>query len=42
LAAAVAGQVRVVRGQQFELARAAAAHAAITSRSTLGKTVLCC
>lgn len=40
LAAAVAGELRVVSGQQFELSRASAAHAAIEARSTIGKTVL--
>jgi NADPH2:quinone reductase len=42
LAAAVAGQLRVLTGQSFELTRAAAAHAAIEARATVGKTVLYC
>jgi NADPH:quinone reductase len=37
---AAAGRVRPVIGQEFELARAAAAHEAIETRATVGKTLL--
>jgi NADPH:quinone reductase len=37
---AAAGRIRPVIGQEFELSRAAAAHAAIEARSTTGKTLL--
>ncbi|MEV4555413.1 zinc-binding dehydrogenase [Kitasatospora sp. NPDC049285] len=40
LAEAAAGRLRPVIGQRFPLARAADAHTAIESRSTLGKTLL--
>ena len=40
LAEAAAGRLRPVIGQEFELARAAAAHAAIEARATVGKTLL--
>ena len=40
LAEAAAGHLRPVIGQRFPLAKAAEAHAAIESRSTLGKTLL--
>ena len=42
LAAAVAGQLRVVRHQEFPLDQASAAHEAIEARATIGKTVLTC
>ncbi|MGH3204234.1 MAG: zinc-binding dehydrogenase [Streptosporangiaceae bacterium] len=35
-----AGRLRPVVGQEFGLARAAAAHAAIEARATVGKTLL--
>lgn len=40
LAEAAAGRLRPVIGQRFPLAETAAAHAAIGSRSTIGKTLL--
>ncbi|WP_055585268.1 zinc-binding dehydrogenase [Streptacidiphilus griseoplanus] len=40
LVAAAEGRLRPVVGQRFPLAEASAAHAAITSRATVGKTVL--
>jgi NADPH2:quinone reductase len=40
LAAAAAGRLRPVIGQEFELAAAARAHAAIEARTTVGKTLL--
>jgi NADPH2:quinone reductase len=40
LAEAAAGRIRPVIGQEFELARAADAHAAIEARATIGKTLL--
>ena len=40
LTEAAAGRLRPVIGQRFPLADAAAAHAAIGSRSTIGKTLL--
>jgi NADPH:quinone reductase len=40
LAEAAAGRLRPVIGQRFPLEQAAAAHAAIESRSTVGKTLL--
>jgi len=40
LAEAAAGRIRPVVGQEFELSRAAAAHAAIEARVTTGKTLL--
>jgi NADPH:quinone reductase len=40
LAAAAAGRIRPVIGQETELARAAEAHAAIEARATIGKTLL--
>ncbi|MCO1580828.1 zinc-binding dehydrogenase [Crossiella sp. SN42] len=40
LAEAAAGRLRPVIGQRFPLAGAAAAHAAIASRGTIGKTLL--
>ncbi len=40
LAAAAAGQLSVVIGQTFPLDQAAAAHAAIEARATIGKTLL--
>ena len=40
LAEAAAGRLRPVIGQQFELAAAAGAHAAIEARTTVGKTLL--
>jgi len=40
LAEAAAGRIRPVIGQELELARAAAAHAAIEARATIGKTLL--
>lgn len=40
LARAAAGQLRPVIGQRFPLERAADAHAAIGSRTTVGKTLL--
>jgi NADPH2:quinone reductase len=40
LAEAAAGRLRPVIGQEFELAAAAAAHAAIEARETIGKTLL--
>lgn len=40
LAEAAGGRIRPVIGQEVELARAAAAHAAIEARATIGKTLL--
>jgi NADPH2:quinone reductase len=40
MAEAVAGRVRPIIGQTFPLEHAADAHAAIESRSALGKTLL--
>jgi NADPH:quinone reductase len=40
LAEAAAGRLRPVVGQEFELAEAARAHAAIEARTTVGKTLL--
>jgi NADPH:quinone reductase len=40
LGEAAAGRLRPVVGQEFELAEAAAAHAAIEARETIGKTLL--
>ena len=40
LAEAAAGRLWPVIGQEFDLASAAAAHAAIEARSTIGKTLL--
>lgn len=40
LAEAAAGRLRPVVGQTYPLARAAAAHAAIEARQTIGKTLL--
>jgi len=40
LAEAAAGRLRPVIGQEFELAEAAGAHAAIEARQTVGKTLL--
>jgi NADPH2:quinone reductase len=40
LAEAAAGRLRPVVGQEFELADAARAHAAIETRQTVGKTLL--
>jgi NADPH2:quinone reductase len=40
LAEAARGRLRPVIGQEFELDRAAEAHAAIESRATVGKTLL--
>jgi NADPH:quinone reductase len=40
LAEAATGRLRPVIGQEFELAAAAAAHAAIEARATIGKTLL--
>jgi NADPH2:quinone reductase len=40
LAEGAAGRLRPVIGQRFPLERAADAHAAIESRSTIGKTLL--
>lgn len=40
LADAVAGRLRPIIGQRFPLSEAAAAHAAIQSRATVGKTLL--
>ena len=40
LAEAAAGRLRPVIGQEFDLARASAAHAAIEARATIGKTLL--
>ena len=40
LAEAAAGRLRPVIGQEFELAAAAGAHAAIEARATVGKTLL--
>jgi NADPH2:quinone reductase len=40
LAEAAAGRLRPVIGQRFPLERAADAHAAIESRTTVGKTLL--
>jgi NADPH2:quinone reductase len=40
LAEAAAGRIRPVIGQEFALAEAAAAHAAIEARATIGKTLL--
>jgi NADPH2:quinone reductase len=40
LAAAAAGEIKPVLGQWFALGRAAAAHAAIVGRETIGKTLL--
>jgi NADPH2:quinone reductase len=40
LAEAAAGRLRPVIGQEFELAAAARAHAAIEARTTVGKTLL--
>jgi NADPH2:quinone reductase len=40
LAEAAAGRIRPVIGQEFGLAEAAAAHAAIEARQTVGKTLL--
>ena len=37
---AAAGRVRPVIGQEFGLAQAAAAHEAIETRATIGKTLL--
>jgi NADPH:quinone reductase-like Zn-dependent oxidoreductase len=41
LALAAAGRLRPVVGQTFALDRAGDAHAAIESRATIGKTLLC-
>ena len=40
LAEAAAGRLRPVIGQEYDLASAAAAHAAIEARATAGKTLL--
>ena len=40
LAEAAAGGIRPVVGQEFDLARAADAHASIEARTTIGKTLL--
>jgi NADPH2:quinone reductase len=40
LAEAAAGRLRPIIGQEFELAAAASAHAAIEARTTVGKTLL--
>ena len=40
LAEAAAGRLRPIIGQEFDLASAAAAHAAIEARATVGKTLL--
>jgi NADPH2:quinone reductase len=40
LTSAAAGRIRPVIGQELDLARAAAAHAAIEARATIGKTLL--
>ena len=40
LAEAAAGRIRPVIGQEFDLAAASAAHAAIERRATVGKTLL--
>jgi len=40
LAEAAAGRLRPVVGQEFGLAEASAAHAAIEARATVGKTLL--
>jgi NADPH2:quinone reductase len=40
LAEAAAGRLRPVIGQEFDLARACDAHAAIEARATVGKTLL--
>jgi NADPH2:quinone reductase len=40
LGEAAAGRLRAVVGQEFDLAEAAAAHAAIEARETIGKTLL--
>ena len=40
LTEAAADRIRPVVGQEFELARAADAHAAIEARATIGKTLL--
>jgi NADPH2:quinone reductase len=40
LAEAAAGRLRPVVGQEFGLGEAAAAHAAIEARQTIGKTLL--
>jgi NADPH2:quinone reductase len=40
LAEAAAGRIRPVIGQEFGLGEAAAAHAAIEARQTVGKTLL--
>jgi NADPH:quinone reductase len=40
LTEAAAGRIRPVVGQEFELAAAAEAHAAIEARTTIGKTLL--
>jgi NADPH2:quinone reductase len=40
LAEGAAGRLRPVVGQEFELAEAAGAHAAIEARQTIGKTLL--
>ncbi len=40
LAEAAAGRIRPVIGQEFDLAAAAEAHAAIEARQTTGKTLL--
>jgi NADPH2:quinone reductase len=40
LSEAAAGRLRPVVGQEFDLAEAAAAHAAIEARETIGKTLL--
>ena len=40
LAEAAAGRLRAVIGQEFELEEAAAAHAAMEGRATVGKTLL--
>jgi NADPH:quinone reductase len=40
LAEAAAGRLRPVIGQEYDLARASAAHAAIEARATVGKTLL--
>jgi NADPH:quinone reductase len=37
---AVAGRIRPIIGQEFELSQAAGAHAAIEARTTTGKTLL--
>jgi len=40
LTEAAAGRIRAVIGQELDLAQAAAAHAAIEARATIGKTLL--